>query len=147
MHHRHICESKCQLSAIYNIRQGLYCGSALPTFSGVHWPRSGGFDNVCVSRAGQWTARPQWIQIRNLDKGGRVDAQQGKFGFNPKTRIIQDGKAREGTAPCPSQGLIHKIPWRDDSSAAQTNRWFSSVGLVWGFYFCHLSELLTSHSI
>lgn len=103
--HRHTCEAgfKPSLPALYNIRQGLYSGSARPSFSRVRWPRSGGLNNVYVSGAGQWAARPRWTQIRNWDKGGSVDAGRGKFGFTPRTIIIQDGKARAGTThPPPS---------------------------------------------
>lgn len=79
--------------------------------------------HVYVNRMGQWTARPHWTQIRNWDKGGSVDAEQGKLGLTPRAIIIQDGKAREGQLPPTpdpshwwSQGLIHKIPWRDNKS-------------------------------
>lgn len=120
--HRCICEcgdrQTHQLSVIYSMRQGIYGWSTLPVFSRVHWPRSRGFDNVCASRAGQWIARPHWTQIRNWDKGGSVDAKQGKFGFSPKAIIIQDGKAREGHPP-PTHSADEERTHSEDSLKSQ----------------------------
>lgn len=114
------------------MRRELYSGSTQPTFSRVHWPHSRGFDNVCTSRMGQWIARPHWTQIRNWDKGGSVDAKQGKLGFTPRAIIIQDGKAREGHRPPPII-LMRKDSFRrfpQETTVSVRSPWYLAHSII-----------------